>query len=99
MTDWQVTAKAIYCDAVDDDVTIMVYKDWSTRCTGYKKYIESLDKETAKTLKRKAKRLGRSLGCEGPLDYRVTGYRDILMTQDKATLAPTRATKKRRAQH
>ena len=99
MTDWQVTAKAIYCDAVDDDVTIIVYKDWSTRCTGYKKYVESLNKETARILERKAKRLGRNLGCEGPLDYRVTGYRDILVAQDKATPAPKRATKKRRAQH
>ncbi|MCJ7791782.1 MAG: hypothetical protein MUP49_05195 [Dehalococcoidia bacterium] len=40
--DWQVTATTIYCDAVDDDVTILVYKDWSTKCTGYKKYVESL---------------------------------------------------------
>jgi len=84
VVDWQVTATTIYCDAVDDDVTIMVYKDWSTRCTGYKKYVESLNEETAKMLKRKAKRLGRNLGCEGPLDYRVTGYRDILVGHDKA---------------
>lgn len=84
MTDWQVTATTIYCDAVDEDVTITVYKDWSTKCTGYKKYVESPNKETAKMLKRKAKRLGRNLGCEGPLDYRVTGYRDILVAQDKA---------------
>ena len=63
VTDWQVTATMIYCDAVDEDVTIMVYKDWSTKCTGYKKYVESPNKETAKMLKRKAKRLGRNLGC------------------------------------
>jgi hypothetical protein len=29
--DWQITATTIYCDAVDDDVTIIVYKDWSTK--------------------------------------------------------------------
>ena len=29
-------------DAVDDEVTILVYKDWITKCTGYKKYVESL---------------------------------------------------------
>lgn len=95
MTDWQVTARTIYCDAVDDDVTIMVYKDQSTRCTGYKKYVESLNKETAKMLKRKAKRLGRNLRCEGPQDYRVTDYRDILAAHDKATPMPKRAAKKR----
>jgi len=76
VTDWQVTATTIYCDAVDDDVTILVYKDWSTKCTGYKKYVESLDKERAKMLHKKAKRLGRNLKCEGPQDYRVTSYRD-----------------------
>jgi hypothetical protein len=82
--DWQVTATRIYCDAVDDDVTIMVYKDWSVRCTGYKKYVEHLNKETERRLKKKAKRLGRNLGCEGPLDYRVTDYRDKLAAEDKA---------------
>jgi hypothetical protein len=82
--DWQVTATTIYCDAVDDDVTIMVYKDWNVRCTGYKKYVERLNKETGRRLKKEAKRLGRNLGCEGPLDYRVTDYRDKLAAEDKA---------------
>lgn len=97
MVDWQVTATTIYCDAVDDDVTIMVYKDWSARCTGYKKYVESSNKETAEMLKRKVKRLGRNLRCEGPLDHRVTDYRDMLIAQDKATPTPTKVIKKKRA--
>lgn len=84
MTDWQVTATAIYCDAVDDDVTIMVYKDNSIRCTGYKKYVENPDKETAQVLKKKGKRLGRNLKCEGPQDYRVTSYWDKLIAEEKA---------------
>jgi len=40
--DWRVTATTIYCHAVDDEVAILVYKDWSTKYTGYKKYVESL---------------------------------------------------------
>jgi hypothetical protein len=84
VVDWQVTATTIYCDAVDDNVTIIVYQDWSTRCTGYRKYVENLDKEAGKMLGRKAKQQGRNLGCEGPLDYRVTDYRDRLVTEDKA---------------
>jgi hypothetical protein len=92
-----MTAKTIYCDAVDDEVTIMVYKDWSTKCTGYRKYGEGLDKGTAKMLKKKAKRLGRNLGCEGPLDHRVTDYRDRLMAKDKATPVSAKLTKKKRA--
>ena len=84
MENWQVTATTVYCDAVDDDVTIIVYKDWSIRCTGCRKYVESLSKETAKMLKRKAKRLGRNLRCDGPLDCRATDYRDTLIAQDRA---------------
>jgi len=84
VTDWQVTATTIYCDAVDDDVTIMVHKDGSTRCTGYKKYVENPDKETAQMLKKKGKRLGRNLKCEGPQDSRVTSYRDKLTAQEKS---------------
>ena len=83
MTDWQVTATTIYCDAVDDDVTIMVYKDWTARCTGYRKYVESVTKETENTLKKKGKKLGRQLRCEGPLDYRVTDYRDKLVAEEE----------------
>lgn len=85
MVDWQVTATTIYCDAVDDDVTIMVYKDWTTKCTGYKKYVENLTKEVARISKKKSKRLGRQLRCEGPLDYRVTNYRDKLIAEEGAT--------------
>ncbi len=83
MTDWQMTATTIYCDAVDDDVTIMVYKDGSIGCTGYKKYVENPDKETAQMLKKKAKRLGRNLKCERPKDYRVTDYLDKLTAGEK----------------
>jgi hypothetical protein len=38
VTEGKLTAKTVYCDAVDDDVTIMVYKDWRTKCTGYEKF-------------------------------------------------------------
>ena len=94
-----MTAKTIYCDAVDDDVTIIVYKDWSIKCTGYKKYSEGLNKEMAQVLKKKAKWLGRNLRGEGPHDHRVTDYRDRLMAEDKATPAPTKLTKKKRTRH
>jgi len=96
VTGWQVTAATIYCDAVDDDVTIMVYKNGSTKCSGFKKYGEFIDKQTAGVLKGKARRLGSNLECEGPLDYRVTDYRDKLMAEDKAAPVPAKPTKKKR---
>ncbi len=75
--DWQVTATTIYCDAVDDEVTIMVYKDWATRCTGFNKY-QSPAKAIATQLRKKSKRLGRHLGCEGLECHRVTQYKEKL---------------------
>jgi hypothetical protein len=82
---WQVTAKAIYCDAVDDDVTIQVFPDGSTRCTGYQKYIEHANAESTSILNNKSHQLGRQVKCEGPQDIRVTSYRDLIMNQDKAS--------------
>ena len=84
MVDWQITATTIYCDAVDEDVTLIVDKDWNVVCTGFKKFAEKPDKTTAKILKNKSKRLGKVLACEGPLDSRVTAYRDKLKSQEKA---------------
>ena len=85
MKDWEVTATTIYCDAVDDDITLIVDKDWNIQCTGYRKYVTNIDKETAIQLKRKSKRLARSLRCEGPQDFRVTNYRDKLISEEKVT--------------
>ena len=84
MTTWQVTAKAIYCDAVEDDVTILVNPDGSTKCTGYQRYVEGANLQSAAILKNKSRLLGRQVKCEGPLDIRVTSYRDLLMAEEKA---------------
>ena len=80
MVDWQVTATTIYCDAVDDDVTLMVYQDSSAKCAGYPKFGEP-GKETGKLLKKKSKQLGRNLECEGPECSRVIQYRDNLFAE------------------
>jgi hypothetical protein len=82
MGDWQLTATTIYCDAVDDDVTIIVYSDWKTRCTGFFKYSE--ESGNPKLLAKKSQQLKRSLRCEGPLDSRVTNYRDKLVKEEAA---------------
>ena len=81
MVDWQVTATTIYCDAVDDEATLIVYKDRSTKCTGYQKYSEP-DRKLAKVMKRKGKQLKRQLECEGPECHRVIQYRDKLFAEE-----------------
>lgn len=85
MAEWQVTATTIYCDAVDEHVTIMVNNDWSTRCVGHStKYGQTMRKETARSLKKRSKALGRELGCQGPECSRILKYRDKLQAEQQA---------------
>ncbi|MBI4303643.1 MAG: hypothetical protein HY665_04840 [Chloroflexi bacterium] len=41
MVDWQITATTIFCERVGEEVTVMVYKDWSVKCTGHKRHGEN----------------------------------------------------------
>ena len=79
MVNWQLTATTIYCDAVDNEVTLMVYKDGSATCTGYSKYGKPGKEILAK---RRSKRLKQQLKCDGPECYRVTQYKDRLFTKE-----------------
>ncbi len=81
MPNWQITAKTIFCDAVDDEVTVMVYKDGSTRCTGYKKYTEPND-ITRQTIKQKIRRLKRPIKCQGEQCSNVTQYREKILSEE-----------------
>ncbi len=90
MVSWQVTATTIYCDAVDDEVTIVVSPDWSAKCTGYRKYGDP-GKETTNLVRKKSKQLKQRLECEGPECPRVTQYKDKLFAEEnkKGSSAPT----------
>ena len=81
MVNWQVTATTVYCDAVDDEVTLMVYRDGSAKCTGYKKYHQS-SREISKLVERKSKQLNRKLKCEGPECNRVIEYKEKLFAEE-----------------
>jgi hypothetical protein len=78
MVDWEITATTIYCEAVDDEVTLLAHKDGTVKCTGRAKY-SSTAKETAKELKKKSKQLGKPLSCSGDDCTRVTEYRNKLL--------------------
>jgi hypothetical protein len=81
MVDWEVTATTIYCDAVDDEVTLMVYKDWSTKCTGYSRYGEP-GKEILSLLRKKSKQLGRRLECRGLECNYLIQYKEKLLAEE-----------------
>ena len=82
MVNWQVTAATIYCDAVDDEVTLLVYRDESAKCIGYQKYGKPSSREVTKLLQKKSKQLKRRLECEGPECYRLVQYRDKLFAEE-----------------
>jgi len=88
LANWQVTATTIYCDAVDDEVTIMVYRDWSAKCTGSDKYSAS-SREAMKALRKKSKQLKRPLGCTGPGCDRVNKYEEMLSTEEANSSRPS----------
>jgi len=77
---WQVTATTVRCEFVDDFVTIMVYKDWSTRCGWYNRYKQKAleDKKSKFDNKIRAK-IGK---CTGPDCTYVIGYRDKLIDEE-----------------
>ena len=81
MINWQITTTTIYCDAVDDEATVLVYNDGTTKCTGYTKY-SNPSREAEILLKKRGKKLNRILKCDGPQCHRVTRYRDKLFAED-----------------
>jgi hypothetical protein len=81
VTNWQVTAKTIFCDSVDDEVTVMVYKDGSTRCTGSQKYNQP-NSITKRMIKKKVKLDKRPIKCEGDDCSRVPRYRDKILSEE-----------------
>ncbi len=87
MVDWQVTAATIYCDDVDGEVTIIVHRDGSAQCVGFARYGEP-DRDTARLMKQKSRRLKRQLECTGPECRRVTQYRDRLFAEKAEPASP-----------
>ena len=81
MADWILTATTIYCDAIDDEVTLIIDKDGMLKCTGYTKYGKP-DKEAARSVKAKSKRLGKQLRCEGLECHRAIQYRNKLSAEE-----------------
>ena len=79
---WQVTATTVECEFVTDDATILVYKDWSCRCTWWARYKKVAGEDPKhkfeKALKEKIAK------CQGPDCKYVISYRDKLIEEEKA---------------
>ena len=81
MVNWQITATTIYCDDVDDEVTVIVQSDGSARCVNFTRYNEP-DRDTASLMKQKSRQLQRQLKCTGPECRRVVDYRDRVLAEE-----------------
>lgn len=80
---WQITATTIYCDHVDDYVTIMVDKDWTTRCAWFNRYKQkALDDEKQKFDKHIKGKIEKCIGPDCPM---AMEYRDKLIKEESET--------------
>jgi hypothetical protein len=71
MVNWQITAATFRCDLVHEEVTLLVHKDWSVRCTGAQKYAAA-----------KTKRNGSSPRCQGTDCQMAQSYRKKLQEEE-----------------
>lgn len=77
---WQITATTIHCDLVNDHVTVMVNKDWSTKCVWYNRYKQ-------KALEDRRQKFDRNVRlkmekCQGPECSYIKDYRDKLIKEE-----------------
>ena len=71
MVNWQITAKTIYCESAGEEVTIIIKKDWSVQCTGYRNIKEG-----------SPNRAYTPSECEGTNCAKVKQYRDQLKAEE-----------------
>lgn len=77
---WQITATTIRCDYVDDNVTLMVDRDWTTRCAWYRRYKQkALEDKKQKFDKEIRIKIVKCAGSECPL---AVSYRDKLIQEE-----------------
>jgi hypothetical protein len=80
MVDWEVTAATIFCEAVDDEVTLIVSGNGDAKCTGRQKY-DNPKKDTKKALADKSKAYSKQLGCKGEGCSTLKQYRDKMLSE------------------
>ena len=80
MVDWQVTATTIFCDAVADEVTIIMNSDLSVKCTGLVKYAG--DRKARLELVKRSLNLKRVLDCTGIGCARIAEYKQKLQLEE-----------------
>ena len=77
---WQITATTIQCDYVHEAITLMVDKDWTVRCTWYRRYKQKALEDNKKKFEKAIRlKMENCLGTECPL---ALNYRNKLMQEE-----------------
>ncbi len=77
MVDWQITAATLRCGVVGKEVTLLVYKDWSVKCTGHSRFGRE-----GKNAGRASKQDEHQTGCEGTDCQLANDYRKKLQDEE-----------------
>jgi hypothetical protein len=81
MPEWQMTAKTVFCEQVQDEVTWLVYQDGTVRCTGDRKYNQPNDL-TRQAIRAKSRELKRPVRCEGEKCPRMAVYKEQILAEE-----------------
>jgi len=82
MSSWQVTATTIHCEWVGEDVTVMIYKNGSAKCTGQSKFFETIAKGKSKLVEGKGNKVDLKLKCIYPSICGLTNYKDKILAEE-----------------
>jgi hypothetical protein len=74
MVNWQITAATFRCETIGGEVTLLVHKDWSVKCTGYM------------NTNLKGKKNGEPTGCQGTECQLAVEYRKKLQAEEAKTV-------------
>ena len=82
MVDWQITATTIVCEAVAEEVTLLVHGDWTVKCTGFAKY--DGNRRANLELVKHSLEIKRGLGCKGLDCPYIAEYKQKLMAKEES---------------
>lgn len=87
MVDWQVTATTLICPSVAEEVTILVYPDWTVKCTGFEKYMK--DRSASIDLLKKSLIMKKTLDCKGLDCPQIIEYKYKLQDEERRQASGT----------
>jgi hypothetical protein len=77
---WKITATTLYCEDIGEDVTIMLYKDGTVKCTGANNTGNAGQAKAAR-LRDRSKEHGREMACLSPGPCAMTSCFDAEIRQ------------------